>query len=488
MKPWWELYPGRLEFEIEQLEALGAEIRRVDRNEAKGTVRLEFSFPYQHEKLGLVALFPIFYPLARFEVLAPHLNINRHWNPFGQNLCLLPRGPENWNVELYVAKVLQDKLRKIFETQDLQQSPEPGIEEPQGEPISALLPYANDSIFLVSSDWNIPADELEGEGTIGVLDRNGALFRAVVLEVRGKNNRVLARSHERLARLVSDRHTFAWKRVAEPVVSNTAKQFLTNNGLRSGPLFRLDTVDFRLSAALVTEEVEYRIKGDSWLFIVEFQNDQQKGFRKGYVPTNAYYARAARFGTSDITVRSPFNRDLANKTVVVVGAGCLGAHSIIELARTGVGHLKIADFDLVEPATTIRWPLGLAGSGKMKVEVLSQFLKTNYPLTNIDKLGKKIGSPEEFFGADAEEIEQFIYGADLIFDASVDDAANDILAELAAESGKPYLSISATPGAFGGRVVMIEKNPEPCWDCWLLTRTDRPGDLVPPADHLHSSF
>lgn len=58
--------------------------------------------------------------------------------------------------------------------------------------------------------------------------------------------------------------------------------------------------------------------------------------------------------------------------VAVAGLGGLGSHVAIALARTGVGHLHLVDFDMVEPSNLNRQMYRICHLGKYKTEALQQ--------------------------------------------------------------------------------------------------------------------
>jgi len=61
---------------------------------------------------------------------------------------------------------------------------------------------------------------------------------------------------------------------------------------------------------------------------------------------------------------------LKNKTVGIAGAGGLGSNCAMALARTGVGHLIIVDFDLVTPGNLNRQYYFIDQIGQPKVQAL----------------------------------------------------------------------------------------------------------------------
>ena len=86
--------------------------------------------------------------------------------------------------------------------------------------------------------------------------------------------------------------------------------------------------------------------------------------------------------------------------VGIAGAGGLGSHVAIALARVGVGQLNIADFDVVEPSNLNRQQYFIDQIGTPKVIALQHNLQRINPGTKINIFHQKV-TPEniaELFG------------------------------------------------------------------------------------------
>jgi len=70
---------------------------------------------------------------------------------------------------------------------------------------------------------------------------------------------------------------------------------------------------------------------------------------------------------------------LRRSTVGIAGAGGLGSNAAISLARSGIGRLIIADFDVVEPSNLNRQQYFIEQVGRPKVEALHENLKRINP-------------------------------------------------------------------------------------------------------------
>ncbi|AEG67311.1 ThiF family adenylyltransferase [Ralstonia solanacearum] len=67
------------------------------------------------------------------------------------------------------------------------------------------------------------------------------------------------------------------------------------------------------------------------------------------------------------------------KRVVVFGAGALGSPVVEQLARAGVGHITLVDYDVMEPANIDRHLLGLQHMGHRKVTAVADVVNKSHP-------------------------------------------------------------------------------------------------------------
>ena len=85
---------------------------------------------------------------------------------------------------------------------------------------------------------------------------------------------------------------------------------------------------------------------------------------------------------------------LYNSKVIVFGVGGVGGHLVEALARSGVGHITIVDFDDVEITNINRQLVALHSTiGKSKVEVLKERLLDINPDIEVNEI-KKFYLPE----------------------------------------------------------------------------------------------
>jgi molybdopterin/thiamine biosynthesis adenylyltransferase len=485
MKPWWERFPGRLDREIASLGAHGIAHRRDDLAWRQGQLVLDLTLtpPRSDTAVYLRAFYPETFPYQRFEVVAPDLALTRHQNPFGKNVCLLGRPSVNWSVYDTLGELLVAQLPKVmrFITEDHEKLRD--IEERQGEPFSDFYAYVANTAVLVDTSWQI------GPGPIGRLRlvySEAVPFRGAIAEVQDANGEAIVSADEAMIQNFPNTARGWWVRWESPIVETDARRILALVSLRYKGFAQPGSLSRKRAAArsepdvvgiVFPEEAAPGEQHDAWLFVIRGADGR------------SHLARTCRAGQTDLGSRAPELAPLRQKSIAAIGMGSIGAPSAIEFARNGVKLLNIADYDFVEAGTVSRWPLGLSTAGRLKVEALFRFFAENYPHTRVEKFCGMIGHgqrPSEPFYSDHRDLDRLL-NADLVYDATAETGIQLLLADLAAERGIPYISVSTTPGAWGG--VIFRQSPSAeraCWSCFQYAMRDGkvPTPLADPSGML----
>ena len=156
MKPWWELYPGRLEYEVEKLEAVGVVVilnREVQDND--NLLQLKLSIPASiTETLAIDAsvTFPDYYPYIPPKVFLPDVDLPHHLNPFTKEICLLGVPGEDWAPSDTLARLLTEQMPEALRA---------GADDPKGgnwNEVRQAEPYgAYYNNYLRTCRWNLEA-------------------------------------------------------------------------------------------------------------------------------------------------------------------------------------------------------------------------------------------------------------------------------------------------------------------------------------------
>lgn len=75
---------------------------------------------------------------------------------------------------------------------------------------------------------------------------------------------------------------------------------------------------------------------------------------------------------------------LAEKRVMIVGLGSFGSQIAIELAKSGVGHFSLFDFDRVELHNLARHTASLRDLGRLKTDVIKEAIQGKNPYAEVE--------------------------------------------------------------------------------------------------------
>lgn len=476
MRPWWERWPERLDYELEQLRDAGISFERDQKAFSRGSIVLRLSPIIEGDSIELVAEFPALFPYFRFEVTAPTLDLDHHQNPFSKNLCLIGRATENWDSSDTLAQFVRERVPQVIKVAHNGSAVEPdGLEQHQGEPFSDYYPYQPNSMVLIDSSWSIDSKVSEGQFHIGVEESAGVLLRGAVVKVNDSAGRPLAEAHPAVGHLYPQELRFRWIRLPQPLKENDASKFfdalVSRNPQLAAPWWRT-MKDGRIDVIgiLFPEEVRWRETGDGWVFLVRLQLRS----KKGYKGERRYFARAGRGGLADLSARVPELAALSAQKVAQIGLGGIGGPTAIGLARSLIGELRILDYDYLDPGTSVRWLLGIKHAGFNKANLIENLVSHNWPYTKVKTYLHRIGAVHQGGNTDLELLDELLDGVDLIVDTTTEVGMHHLLSDLAAERRTPYLLTYTTPGAWGGLIArIVPGKTEGCWKCLQYARNDK---------------
>lgn len=496
---WYDEDQDRYNREIKRLEQLAITVQVNEEAKASGLLQLELSVPKKNglgveldAPLKLTAAFPDNYPYFKPEVFASGLELARHQNPLSGNLCLSPRGSESWDVDEllgdYLKKQLALNLKKGAAVNDEEIAGDP-LE--QAEPISEYFKQnENFNLFSdlppfeafppVANARNRP-DELVNEGTFNFFltnyskdfqfgpQRGNDLLKFTVSTWKNVSGKVISSLQPRFVQDQKAKYTGYWYRINLLPMANE-KRFellkkiistkgLAYSGLREKIKFKDEVID-SIIALSILEEIAPGRYGWGLVFVIlsrKGRSDYQR------------FVSPIRVGQQEYMVRIPKLRVLTNKNVSIAGLGSLGGPSAIELARNGVGNLRLLDYDIIEPGSSVRSALGHEYSGIYKTHAVKAFINRNYPYTEVKVFNHFVGTPRSR-GSDAppeqKVMEGFLTDSSLLLDATGDIAVSNFLFSQAWTRSLPYICIEGRPGVWGGLVMRyIPNTAKGCWMC-----------------------
>jgi hypothetical protein len=507
MKAWFENDIQRLEREKDELEALNVSFN-IDEEALKekllkihlriSGVNENFDLPDKLKDIDLIAVFPDTYPYFRATVYADNICLPRHQNPLDKGLCLLGRPTDLWNPDMTLGQFLQQQLKKVLVQGYKTDENELGNDETeQAEPISEYFGSDVAVIFdssIIESNALSGKVELAGKITVGIPNDETEGLRYAVLEIKDKDgNKILSSLPNSVENMFpkkvqgviykipkllpfenpGDLYEWLNKELAK---QNDKIHFRSEQKIRrTGQIVKnIIALNFPEETSAGKEEMI------GWLFLIV--GDFYKPIKEGAPKTRHHfwqYAKASRISGSDIILRIPKLKPLEDKSVAIIGLGSLGAHSAIEFARNGVQKIWLIDYDTVNAATTVRWPLGISAAEKKKTEVIKDFIETNYPFTDVDFLNSKIGQIRatgktplgNILPFELPSIDEMLSDVSLVYDATAEVGVSHYFAEECKKRKIPFVSVWATQGALGGQILrVLPGKTEGCWMCSMWHR------------------
>ena len=148
---------------------------------------------------------------------------------------------------------------------------------------------------------------------------------------------------------------------------------------------------------------------------------------------------------------------IVDSRVLVVGAGGLGCPVALYLGASGVGHLVIADGDVVD-LTNLQRQIGHADNriGQNKAESLAQSVRAINPEIDVVAIASRL---------EGDALQQAVAQVDLVVDATDNFATRHAINRACFTAGKTLVSGSAL--GFAGQLAVFDPklSQSPCYHC-----------------------
>jgi molybdopterin/thiamine biosynthesis adenylyltransferase len=498
--PWWERYPGLLEQQVRGLERAGFSVREDEDARRAGFIKLLADGSVSGQDHHLAITFPDFFPLFRVEVAEySQPLLQRHQHPVSRFYCLLPRRTLHWDWDSSVADHILQQLPRVLDSASRPASARSGAAEEQyAEPYSDYFQYSEPAALIIDSSWVLPPEADEGDLVIYADPRASTtvpVLRGFVSSISTHQSEVAGEMPDalKLAFGQPQRFTGRWVRLGEPppvpvgqdytdLIAAVArvKPHLRNEQPQWVGEWQLDVLGI-----VFREEVRYGVEGDGFVFLVRARRGRER---------HVYVCRAMRSGIADLTERIPEVAELRRKKVAVVGLGGIGGPSALELARAGVGELRIVDHDIVDAATSVRHPLGFQWAGMGKARAIAETIQRNSPYTAVKYFRHRIGSVRSTAddSSDLDVVDELLDGVDLVYEATTEHGIQFQLSELARERRIPYVEAWMLNSDWGGLVArIIPDKGRPCWVCLSHEVADLGGEsrtISSRQDRMHQPY
>jgi molybdopterin/thiamine biosynthesis adenylyltransferase len=167
---------------------------------------------------------------------------------------------------------------------------------------------------------------------------------------------------------------------------------------------------------------------------------------------------------------------LAERTVVVVGAGTGGGQVAAQLARCGVGRFRLVDFDRLEVHNIARHVCDLGDLGRLKVNALADLLARVNPTVRAEPIDCNILERRDL-------LDDAIRGADLVVAATDSEATKLEINQACWDLNVPSVYGAAYTRGFGGDVFKVIPPNSACYNCFQRRVADM-FETVPRASSI----
>jgi hypothetical protein len=473
---WWEERPERLLQETDALDAAGIAWSRADPAAPGGVVELDATVDGFDGPVTVRATYPDEFPHFPPRVTAPNIGLTHHHEHGGGIVCLLASGGRDWLPSMSLAWLLTKQWPKVLAANAGDGTDPDGrlIETDQGEPWTAYVEVETAAAVVVGSDACPP--ESVGDGPAAyVVTRH-----TPVLAVVGRLGKADGDAFYDAGRLnVADElvRPAWWVRLdSVPEVRDAAslwqaleEQDPTIGGRawapapERGAVTRRESLSGRqaqLILVYVQEEVARRRTGGGWIALLRYRSGPKQP------PGRARAVRVSRAGRRDLAIRAVGTALVQDKTVMVVGAGGLGAAVVAEFAKLAPAELILVDADTVDAAAAVRYAGAFRWAGELKIKGLLQTVFETQPYTRVTALPLHLGrSRPEGASNTLELLRDQVARADLVIDATADLGAQQLLSDLSRTVETAYLQAEATHGVWAGLIALYPPGADLCWVC-----------------------
>ena len=488
-KPWYERLPDRLEVEVNAYKEAHLDFQLSGALlEKHAIVVFEGEVTAAGRKYPLQVVYPPAFPLVRPEVVAASAELKRHQNPYEANLCLLPNDQAAW-CETDTGALMVKQAIGLLDADHAGAAVVAAHEVNAPEPYSTWYPYSPNTAFIILEQPPAMEEAHFGEFEFVVPSSGRAVVQAVL-------TKMMFASKTKGASLPSDWHLpqammpfhvgqaststmgqvfiGSWMRCEEPppfLKTETGERASFDEYLRwakdyeknlSSRLLSLSKKQNNFQAFALVYPDEGPQRGqyyDNWLVGINGPGLPKPALLRPFLWTQQDQLR-----------RQPSLSGLADKKVLIVGLGALGAALASHLARAGVGQLGLVDPDFVEAGPLVRQDFDLHDIGLLKTEAVAMRVRRINPRIAVEMLPILLGATDVGLTALTQANDRLVQFAeatqdyDLLISTTGTASVDRLLNEIASASARPSLFAWVLNGAWGGRIFRALPQ-QACYEC-----------------------
>jgi molybdopterin/thiamine biosynthesis adenylyltransferase len=434
-----------------------------------GLLRLTSEVQCHGKPLQVTIEFAAEHPFITPTVRGDRVVLDRHQMPSGKNFCL-DREDAPWWTPQHTAADLLEHLQALLAADEVGTLETQEADMP--EPISRQIHYPRDDIVVVPE--TLLADTLSAQnGTLELISTQHRPHLWVVHQFKENSTprEVITKDELQRLGLVGGFHRVkaSWQAFdlprGRPGVEQALKELFTTARpaaqQAAGRLGRKVTKRQVWSAITFLEEGPKRGEQQrAWVFAhTTVPLASGTAYNTKPVATQALSRRIRQLRLRELT-------GLEHVRFLVIGAGSVGGHVAVELARAGSGALDIVDGDHYDLNNGVRHVLPSCEAGRNKAEAVADLAGSCSPFTDTYGHGFTIGTDEQ----GKRRLLELIRKATVVVDATGSRNITRLLHWRCAHAGVPLVSGALTPGGLGARIVIL-RALSPCLDCFYMNST-----------------
>lgn len=469
-KPWFERSPGLLDWELKRFEEWGIDVKVDPEERQRGRLVIHCEERMNAEPVPIEIRYPSEYPELPPLIIGPAGLMDRHQHRFAGNFCLLARPLDDWPAGTWgAADLVGERLRALIGDTEAGDEAVRAAEEPMPEPVSAYYQTASDATVLMP-DLLEPAGE---SGELVVRRCTHSLFVTV-----GRDGEIL--DDEMSALFPGDQEfVVPWVRILEapPVGPDAAAVAQWVRKEHPHLLARDLPRKLRDSKHLASPPpIEF------CCLVFPEEGPEVGEFHDGYLllyveRDGTGNRREALLGTQRLSLterarRAPELAGLDHRQALVIGLGTLGGDIAVELAKAGLGHLELLDYDSLEFGNLLRHRLGLEYLGMPKARGVALAVRRANPFTATSIRELRLGSVDWADESPLAELAAAIGNADVVIDASGSHQIAQLVGRICTECDTPMIATWLTEGFWGAEVVRIIPGKTMCWTCFATAQQE----------------
>lgn len=166
--------------------------------------------------------------------------------------------------------------------------------------------------------------------------------------------------------------------------------------------------------------------------------------------------------------RVPSN--ISDKVISLFGVGSVGSTIADLLAKAGVGHLKLFDYDRMQTGNVIRHQSGIQDFGELKVQSTYWNIVQHNPFIKVSPITLNLSESYQ-------TIENALSECDLVISSTANESLETAINEVAVIKKQPIYYVRAMRGGSAGRIFRVVPGRDPCRYCIFQYMSDSSSEL-----------